>query len=290
MSKIIQADVLGFCFGVRRAVELAQKALEEQKSFSKKVYSLGPLIHNEAALKMLSEQGLIVVENDSPEHINSIENGSVVIIRAHGVTPFVINTLQKKNCVIVDATCPRVKASQKMVEKYTSENDYVILTGDKNHGEVIGIAGYAGKNFIQIQSKLEAEELDTSDFSNGNVILLSQTTFSANEFNAIEEILRNKLNNLIVMNTICPATNERQEALIKLCKEVDGVLIIGGKNSSNTKRLFQTATQHCLKAAHIQTKDDIPKEFFKLEKIGISAGASTPDEIIDDIKSVFSSE
>lgn len=287
MQEIIKADVLGFCFGVRRAVELAQKALDERDGTYKKVYSLGPLIHNEAVLNKLSQQGLIILEDDSIENISSIEKQSLVIIRAHGVTPYVIDELIKKDCRIVDATCPRVKASQKTVEKYTSQNDYVILTGDKNHGEVIGIAGYAGSNFIQIQTKAEAENLDTSLLENGNVILLSQTTFSAGEFSAIENVLKNKINNIIVMNTICPATHERQKALVDLCKKVDGVLVIGGKDSSNTKRLYQTALQNCTYAAHIQTKEDIPIEFFKLKSVGITAGASTPDEIIEEIKETF---
>ena len=134
--EIIRASVLGFCFGVRRAVELAEKALVENPG--KKVYSLGPLIHNENALHALEVKGLHILEE---EDIAGLEEGSVVIIRAHGVAPSVTDALEKRGCQIIDATCPRVKASQKMVERYSSENDYVVLTGDRNHGEVIGIAG-----------------------------------------------------------------------------------------------------------------------------------------------------
>ena len=153
--KIIRASVLGFCFGVRRAVELAEKALAENPG--KKVYSLGPLIHNENALRALEAKGLHILEE---EDIAGLEEGSVVIIRAHGVAPSVTDALEKRGCQIIDATCPRVKASQKMVERYSSENDYVVLTGDRNHGEVIGIAGYAGENFSQIQDFEEAEKFD----------------------------------------------------------------------------------------------------------------------------------
>ena len=277
--EIIRASVLGFCFGVRRAVDLAEKALCENKG--KKVYSLGPLIHNESALAELNKKGLEIIEEDDVE---SIPSDSVVILRAHGVAPVIFNILEQKKCKIIDATCPRVKASQKMVEKYTYDDDFVIISGDKNHGEMKGIAGYAGSSFAQIQDVEEADQLDFSLFEGKNVILMSQTTYSVNEFAKIEQALRSKIKNLAVMNTICPATNERQTALLELCKKVDGVLVIGGKNSANTKRLYQTAQKYCQKAAHIQNAEKIPEEFFALEKVGITAGASTPDEIIDGVE------
>lgn len=280
--KIIRASVLGFCFGVRRAVELAEKALADNPG--RKVYSLGPLIHNENALSALEAKGLHIVQENE---LDKLEEGSVVIIRAHGVAPSVTDALEAKKCKIIDATCPRVKASQKMVERYSSENDYVVLTGDRNHGEVIGIAGYAGENFSQIQDYSEAENFNIPASDSKNIILLSQTTYSPKEFEKIENLFKSKFRNLAVMNTICPATNERQEALLELCKKVDGVLVIGGKNSANTKRLYQTALANSRKAAHIQTAADIPPEFFSLNRIGLTAGASTPDEIIDDVESAL---
>ena len=280
--EIIRASVLGFCFGVRRAVELAEKALAENTD--KTVYSLGPLIHNDNALRALSEKGLITVDE---ERVGEIPPDSVVIIRAHGVAPSVTDVLESKNCKIIDATCPRVKASQKMVERYSSENDYVVLTGDRNHGEVIGIAGYAGENFSQIQDYTEAESFNIPDSDKTNVILLSQTTYSPKEFEKIEKLFRARFKNLAVMNTICPATNERQQALLELCSHVDGVLVVGGKNSANTKRLYQTAAINSSHAAHIQSADDIPSEFLNLNRIGITAGASTPDEIIESVEQLL---
>ena len=278
--EIIRASVLGFCFGVSRAVELAEKALSENPC--KKVYSLGPLIHNENALQALEEKGLHILEESD---VDGLEEGSVVIIRAHGVAPSVTDKLENRGCQIIDATCPRVKASQKMVERYSSENDYVVLTGDRNHGEVIGIAGYAGENFSQIQDFEEAEKFEISGASEKNVILLSQTTYSPKEFEKIENLFRSKFRNLAVMNTICPATNERQEALLELCSQVDGVLVVGGKSSANTKRLYQTAAENCKLAAHIQSAADIPPEFFTLKTVGITAGASTPDDLISEVES-----
>ena len=277
--EIIRASVLGFCFGVRRAVELAEKSLLENPG--KKVYSLGPLIHNETTLKALGNKGLMIIEEDD---LDKLPENSVVIIRAHGVAPNVIKILQSKNCKIVEATCPRVKASQKNVSKYTHNDDYVILTGDKNHGEVKGIAGYAGKNFVLIQTAEEAKALSIPDCDNKKVILLSQTTFSPKEFIEIENILKSKIKNLTVMNTICPATNERQEALAELCAQVDGVLVIGGKASANTIRLYQSAKANCKNAAHIQGAEGIPEEFFSMNKVGITAGASTPDSVIDSVE------
>lgn len=280
--KIIRASVLGFCFGVRRAVELAEKALSENKE--KSVYSLGPLIHNENALQALSDKGLIAVDE---ERADEIPPESVVIIRAHGVAPSVTDVLESKKCKIIDATCPRVKASQKMVERYSNDTDYVVLTGDKNHGEVIGIAGYAGKNFSLIQDYKEAEGFVLEDSDSKNIILLSQTTYSPKEFLRIEQLFKKRYKNLAVMNTICPATNERQTALLELCKNVDGVLVVGGKNSANTKRLYQTAAANCKYAAHIQTAAEIPELFFNLKKIGITAGASTPDSIIESVENAL---
>ena len=280
--KVIRAKVLGFCFGVRRAVELAEQALEENNGT---VYSLGPLIHNESALADLKSRGLCTVEEAD---IQTIPDGSTVIIRAHGVSPKVTDALEAKHCKIIDATCPRVKASQKMVERYTNQNDYVIISGDKNHGEMIGIAGFAGRNFIQIQNEEEAHSVNIPESDKINVIFMSQTTYSPKEFEKIEAIFRSKFRNLAVMNTICPATNERQQALLELCSQVQGVLVIGGKNSANTRRLYQTAAENCKLAAHIQSASDIPPEFFKLQTIGITAGASTPDSIIQAVEEALS--
>lgn len=277
--KVEKASVLGFCFGVRRAVELAENALKENQGVP--VYSLGPLIHNETALLALGKKGLCIVEEAD---INSIPDKAKVIIRAHGVTPAVITKLEEKKCQIIDATCPRVKASQKMVERYSHDSDFVILTGDKNHGEVIGISGYAGENFRLVQNLQEAQLLEIKDSDKKNIILLSQTTYSPTEFSKIEELYKKRFVNCAVMNTICPATNERQQALLELCSQVDGVLVIGGKKSANTKRLFQTAQANCKHAAHIQSAQDIPKDFFTLSSIGITAGASTPDNIIEEIE------
>ncbi|MCQ2572534.1 MAG: 4-hydroxy-3-methylbut-2-enyl diphosphate reductase [Treponema sp.] len=273
--EIIKADILGYCFGVRRAVEKAEQALADYKNCS--VYSLGPLIHNKTTLDRLTENGMKIAED-----ISSIPDSSVVIIRAHGVPPQVFSLLNEKKCVIVDATCPRVKASQKIAEK--NRENLIVFTGDAEHGEVKGIAGFGGENFHLIQNQFDAEKLPAW---NQKTVLFSQTTYSEKEFEKIRLILEKKFNNLEVLNTICPATKERQDSLISLCLKVDGVIVIGGKQSANTIRLFQTAEKNCKNAVHIEKASDIPECFFQLERIGITAGASTPDEIIDEVCEVL---
>lgn len=272
---VILADVLGYCMGVRRAVEKAVWALENYSE--KNIYSLGPLIHNQNALNFLMSKGLKILE----ENNYNVENESVVIIRAHGVSPEVLQKFKEKNCIIVDATCPRVVASQRNVQKFSKKGYKIILCGDKNHGEVQGIQGYAGKDFNLIQNVSDSINFNFTDKTKS--ILLSQTTFSPLEFEKIYQNLYKKNNNLEVMNTICPATKERQDSLIKLCPEVDGILIIGGKNSANTKRLLETAKKLCKNAELIEDSSEIPEYFFNLNSIGITAGASTPDFVIQEV-------
>jgi len=278
IMEIIKAQVLGYCFGVRRAVEKAEIALAENKDCS--VYSLGPLIHNKTTLNRLESDGLKIAEN-----IQDIPENSAVIIRAHGVAPQVISELAEKNCRIIDATCPRVKASQKIAEK--NQDNLIVFTGDAEHGEVKGIAGYGGKNFHLIRNLEDAEKLSEKGSDSFKTVLFSQTTFSEKEFDRIKNVLSEKFLNLEVINTICPATKERQDSLMELCSKVDGVVVVGGKESANTIRLFQTARENCRNAVHIENAEELPEEFFSLNKVGITAGASTPDEIINEVCEVL---
>ncbi|MGP1368551.1 MAG: 4-hydroxy-3-methylbut-2-enyl diphosphate reductase [Treponema sp.] len=279
---VILADVLGYCMGVRRAVESAIASIDKAND----VYTLGPLIHNKTALNSLENKGLKVLNENKAE---DAKIGSTVIIRAHGVPPSVNEILKKRECTIINATCPRVTASQKNAARYASMNYTVILAGDSNHGEVIGIAGYAGNKFYLVQDSEDAKKLLPPEDADENAILLSQTTFSPQEFEKIAEIIKEKYKNLKVMNTICPATKERQDSLLRLCPLVEGVLVVGGKNSANTKRLLQTAKENCSKAALIETADEIPEDFFKLQIVGITAGASTPDSAIEEVKNALTS-
>ena len=285
---ILRAKVLGYCMGVRRAMETAEECLSKYND--KKVFTFGPLIHNKEALLPLEKKGLGIIEEKDIESIDE-KNPPVVIIRAHGISPFVLEKLQKKNCLIVDATCPLVVANQKKAASYAKEGYQVILAGDKNHGEVVGIAGFAeyektGSCFL-VENEADAIRLVANlseNQRNGKLIFLCQTTFSSKEFDKIATVLQNAKPDTVILKTICNATNQRQEALLDLCKQVDGVIVVGGKNSANTQRLYLSAKTNCKNACHIENASEIPELFFKLEKIGITAGASTPDEVIEDVE------
>jgi 4-hydroxy-3-methylbut-2-en-1-yl diphosphate reductase len=276
--EVIRAEVLGYCIGVRRAVEAAADALT-QNADKKKVYTLGPLIHNQTALDVLKKKGLeILPENDTEK----ADKDSVVIIRAHGVPPEITGRLEELGCEVINATCTRVTASQNIAAQYAAKSAIVILAGDRNHGEVTGIAGYAGSHFVLVQNRIDASALNLKHTD--TAVLLSQTTFSPAEFEAIADILRTKCPTIDVMNTICPATKERQKALRKLCPQVNGVLVIGGRNSANTARLLLTAQTLCVCADLIETAGEIPDRYFAMQKVGITAGASTPDEVINEVE------
>ena len=285
---ILRAKVLGYCMGVRRAMETAEECLSKYND--KKVFTFGPLIHNKEALLPLEKKGLGIIEEKDIESIDE-KNPPVVIIRAHGISPFILEKLRKKNCLIVDATCPLVVANQKKAASYAKEGYQVILAGDKNHGEVVGIAGFAeyektGSCFL-VENEADAIRLVANlseNQRNGKLIFLCQTTFSSKEFDKIATVLQNAKPDTVILKTICNATNQRQEALLDLCKQVDGVIVVGGKNSANTQRLYLSAKTNCENACHIENASEIPELFFKLEKIGITAGASTPDEVIEDVE------
>lgn len=274
--KVIRAAVLGYCMGVRRAVDAAEKSLQENESLHKQIFTLGPLIHNPTVLKNLENRGLRVL---STETVSSAGNSSVVIIRAHGTTPSVMRQLEQASVQIVDATCPRVHLSQKRAAEWSEKGYAVIIAGDRNHGEVTSIIGFAEEHFVQtfvVQDVDEACKLSVPEKS----ILIAQTTFSPEEFKKITAVLQSKNDKIVVFNSICSATLERQNALKDLAGQVDGILVIGGRNSANTRRLYETAASIC-HAALIENETQIPPEFYDMEAVGITAGASTPDEVID---------
>lgn len=281
---IKKAEILGYCMGVRRAVETAELACRENPD--KKIFTLGPLIHNNSALEVLAEKGVNVLKEDASDLAEGAEN-SVVIVRAHGVPPLVMQNLKSRGVTVIDATCPRVLSSQKRAADYAKRGYTVFLAGDKNHGEVVGISGYArasGADCIVIEHKEDAAAVKHVP---EKAVLLSQTTISRSEYDAIAAVLKAKNDALVVLNTICPATDERQNALIELCKNIDGILVIGGRHSANTKRLLRTAQDLCAHAALIETAEEIPQEFFALERIGLTAGASTPDFVIDSVETAL---
>lgn len=311
--EIIRAKILGFCAGVRRAVLTADKALADNKAGQ--VYTLGPLIHNPVALQKLAERNLkILSEKDIP----SLKKDDTVIIRAHGIPPELNQSIEKKGCTLINATCPLVTQSQKRAAEYAKDGWIIFFAGDKNHGEVIGIEGYAREaakkagyqaNFILIKDqqelKSEIERLKSEDKgqtilnSSSKIVLLSQTTFSIKIFEQLTQTLNAEFtpqsqndkkancSQLKIISSICPATHERQDSLVQLCSQVDGVVVIGGKTSANTNRLFVTAQKLCKKAVLIERPEEIPADFYSLNKIGITAGASTPDDTIQAVEAAL---
>ena len=291
--QIIKADIMGYCMGVRRAVDSAEKAIKDFPH--KNIYTLGPLIHNQNALDNLEQKGVRVLKLQNDKFSFDIDENSVVIVRAHGVAPQIIKLLEKTGCTIINATCPRVLSNQKRAADFAKRQFAVIIAGDKNHGEVTGLEGFV-KEFCSecyvIENTKDAEILSNqicqnSSMNKDNIVLLSQTTISATEYESIGKVLKEKFPSIQILNTICPATTERQEALKKLCAQVDGVVVIGGKSSANTCRLFSMAQDfsenpeyRCKFACHIENPCELPKEFFSLEVVGLTAGASTPDEVI----------
>ena len=291
---------MGFCAGVRRAVNCANKALEENSrvEYEKQgqVYTLGPLIHNPVALKKLAERNLKILSDGDFSNLNQ---NDTVLIRAHGVPPEKEAELKSRGANVINATCPLVTQSQNRAAKYASENYVIFFAGDKNHGEVVGIEGYAREaarknnlecSFILIkdtaEAQNEAENLckNHSDIKKRKIVLLSQTTFSISMFGKIENFLKEKFPQIEIVNSICPATHERQSSLVDLCAKADGILVIGGKTSANTSRLFATAKKLCKNAAFIENASEIPEIFFHLETVGLTAGASTPDDVIEEVE------
>ena len=275
--RIIRADIMGYCMGVRRAVEAAEQALLDNPR--RPVYTYGPLIHNPSALSRLSAAGVVITgEPDSP--LPADFNGASVIIRAHGIPPLEREELERRHAQIVDATCPRVLLSQKRALSFHDRGYTVILAGDRNHAEITAIAGYAPWCIV-LENRHDAEVLSSYP---EKAVLISQTTIKQSEYDDIAGFLALHIPHLTVLNTICPATQERQKALEEISSQVEGIIVIGGKNSANTQRLYHTALLLTGKAWHIETPEEIPEEAFTLSCIGITAGASTPDEVIDAVE------
>lgn len=281
--EIIRARVLGFCFGVRRAVETAEKAVAGNAGSSKKIFTLGPLVHNPVVMDSLCKCGVQVIDGSSFE---MVDRDSVVVIRAHGTTPAVIEALKEKEAEILDATCPKVHLSQKRAKEWSEKGYSVIIAGDRNHGEVVSISSYAQNKCRVIESAEEASDMEIPE----NTILIAQTTFSPVEFEKIKEVLLAKNKDLVVFNSICSATMERQEALAELNGKADGIIVIGGKNSANTKRLYEAALAICPKSILIEDAEEIPGEFLSLSKVALTAGASTPDSTIEKVELFLKNE
>jgi len=289
---IIRARVLGFCMGVRRAVELtvtqAKKAAEEGSA----VYTLGHLIHNPQVLADLEKQGVIALKQNALERIQEKGKNCCVIIRAHGISPQAEEKLRGMECKITDATCPNVKKNQLKTQELSRAGYSLFLAGESAHAEIEGITGYASsapfcKAVVNTQQAREAAAALHETNSNAKTALIGQTTISQDEYREIGNEIKKYFPDLEIVNTICAATAERQQALRELLNEVDAIIIAGGKESANTRRLLVIAQESGKPCAMVERASEIPREFFSFKTIGISAGASTPDSLINEIESAL---
>lgn len=268
MKNIKLADKAGFCFGVKRAFD---KVLELKESKNKPIYTLGPLIHNNDAVNYLKNKEIYPLEL---ENVKDIPENSDIIIRSHGVPPNVIEELKKYNIVVTDATCPFVTRIQKKAKEYYEEGYNIVILGDKNHPEIIGINGWCDNTAVVSKNGEGIEVL-----KNKKICLLSQTTEKQENFDNILDKLKDISSNVVYFNTICSATEERQKSAVELAENSDLMVVIGGRHSSNTTKLYELCSKHCEKAIHIENIGQLPKKINE-KNIGVTAGASTPGWII----------
>ena len=266
------AKEAGFCFGVKRAMKMAWDELEENSS----IYALGPLIHNKQAVEKYEERGLVTVDN-----ISDIPNNKSVIIRSHGVSKNVYDEANDNNLNVVDTTCPFVRKIHAIVNEFYENGFKIIIIGDKNHPEIIGINGWCKNSAFIIKS---IEDLNQLEFSNDfEYCVVAQTTLNLELYNNIVNELSKRLDKIAFKNTICSATKTRQQAAKELAVDVDCMIVIGGKHSSNTQKLVNICKEHVPTFA-IETKEGLDIDKLKeFNTVGVTAGASTPDWIIEDV-------
>lgn len=275
--EITVAKSAGFCFGVQRAVDSVYKELEEN---SGKIYTFGPIIHNEQVVEDLNKKGIEVI--DTVEQLKEIKEGTVVI-RSHGVAKEIYDILEQQKLKMVDATCPFVKKIQNIVLDESNNGKTIIIIGNDNHPEVEGIKGWVNGEVIVINKEEQIEKLSLPEQTKACIV--SQTTFNHNKFKYLVEIIRKKGYDITVVNTICNATHVRQVEAQKISSKVDGMIVIGGKNSSNTQKLYDICRNECENTFYVQTVKDLNlHELKSLKSIGITAGASTPKNIIEEVR------
>ena len=272
--QVLLADEYGFCFGVERAVEMVEEALGEGDT----VRSLGPLIHNEQEMQRLGTFGVTTISEPV-----QIKRGETAVIRAHGVTPQVQKELEEKASKVVDATCPFVTRVQKLAARAAEQDRHVIIVGSPDHPEMIGVKGYAPNHAFIVRDETEVGTLPRLR----NPLVVSQTTIKVKTFFDTAEAIKSKTDDDVqIVNTICSATKDRQEAARALAGMVDAFYIIGGRHSSNSVKLLGVCKEQCEKSFLVETEEEIdPKDLVGAKTVGVTAGASTPEWLIQKIVS-----
>lgn len=274
--EVILAKSMGFCFGVKRAVE----AVYEQAEKGGDIYTYGAVVNNGEVVDDLKKKGVRVIEGR--EELDKVESGTV-IIRAHGVARDVYERIAERGLNCVDATCPFVKRIHGIVERESREGKQIVVVGNPGHPEVEGITGWCTTPAVVLETVEEAEKFVPE--KDKEICIVSQTTFNYNKFHNIVEILKKKVYNVSVANTICNATEERQREAKELAASVDAMIVIGGRHSSNTRKLYEICSEECANTYFIQTLDDLHLALPKAVRlVGITAGASTPNNIIEEVQ------
>ncbi|MDY6786730.1 MAG: 4-hydroxy-3-methylbut-2-enyl diphosphate reductase [candidate division WOR-3 bacterium] len=279
MYRIITAEHSGFCFGVKRAINMIEEV--SNRYSGEDIYTLGPIIHNPQTVERMKKKGVKVL--NTAEEISSIESG-VVILRTHGIEKHILDMLEKKDVTLIDATCPFVRKAQDYVVHLNNEGFPIIIIGEPNHPEVKALKSQIAEKVLVIAGKDDVVKI--KNLESGRVGIVSQTTQNYEDFKSTINVLCDYFKELHIYNTICNATSLRQQAAVSLAKRADMMLIIGGYNSANTKRLYNLCRRIQERTYHIETIGNIEDSWFEdgIETIGIAAGASTPDWIIEDVK------
>ena len=280
--KVKVARTAGFCFGVKRAVDKVYQLIEQG---IQPIYTLGPIIHNEEVVSDLAARGVQVIEEKDLDTLS----GGTVVIRSHGVGREVYNKLKANHLDYIDVTCPFVLKIHRIVEKQSQIGKHIVIFGDPDHPEVKGICGWCEDAYTVLKNKEDTEQFLPPEGK--EICVVSQTTFNYNKFKELVEILCKKrydnsvLNMGDILNTICNATEERQKEAQNIAGEVDTMLVIGGRHSSNTQKLFEICKEECGNTYYIQTPVDLDSEMFQCSScVGITAGASTPKKIIEEVQ------
>ena len=278
--KVITAKNAGFCFGVERAVNTVYDAL---LSDDEKIYTYGPIIHNESVIEELEDKGVSIIS--SPDELKKLDQGTIVI-RSHGVTKEIYDIMEEKGLKYIDATCPFVLKIHKLVREASGRGEHVVIAGDRTHPEVMGILSFAGDDVSVLKDEEEARIFTPPEGK--KLFLVSQTTFNSNIFNKIVEIFDEKMYYYDTVYTICSATSLRQQETAELAGRVDAMIVIGGAHSSNTRKLYDIASKGCDNTIFVQTLDDLVSRKDAIcdpaSCVGITAGASTPKNIIEEVQ------
>ena len=277
--EVILAKTAGFCFGVKKAVDLVYETAENTASDAR-IYTYGPIIHNDEVIKELEKKGVYSIEDE--DAIRSLPGGSVLIIRSHGAGKKIYDLAHECGLKVLDATCPFVKKIHNIASAESKKGRHVVIVGDKDHPEVKGICGWIEGPYTVIKDEAEAALFKPE--KGRTVSIVSQTTFNLEKFQYVVEIIKESGYNEQVYNTICCATRDRQTEAAKLSKKADVMLVVGDKKSSNTRKLYEICRSNCKDTYYIQTVKELPDMASEPGIcVGITAGASTPDHIIQEV-------